>query len=253
MKRRIARSRREPTSRRPQPVTVSELIRSTGARLKRAKLVFAHGTIDPVAEAAFMVRRGDRHSPRSCRCPCRHARGLSAAAKDCRAGYAAHPQPQARRLSAQAHLHARHAVYIDERAIVPRSYLGELLDDELFSSDGFSLVRDPGTISRVLDLRTGSGCLAVLAALRFPQAKVDAVELSEDALAVARRNVSDHRLTKRIRLVGGDLFEPLRGKRSRSSLSSTRHMWTTKAWARCRRSAVTSRRSRFHGGRDGFG
>src|SRR4029079_4516914 len=78
--------------------------------------------------------------------------------------------------------------YIDERAIVPRSYLGEILDgDELEILMG----RVPGTIGRVLDLCTGSGCLAVLAARRFPNATVDAIDVSKPAIAVARRNVAD--------------------------------------------------------------
>src|SRR6185436_9866789 len=96
--------------------------------------------------------------------------------------------------------------YIDGRAIVPRSYLGEILDNELFTGDTFSLVPDPDAVSRVLDLCTGSGCLAILAALRFPKAKVDAVELSKAAIEVARKNVVDHRLNKRVRLLRGDLF-----------------------------------------------
>ena len=102
--------------------------------------------------------------------------------------------------------------YIDERAIVPRSYLGEILD-ELFGDDSLSPVGDPKSIKRVLDLCTGSGCLAVLAAMRFSDAKVDAVDISADALKVAKRNVSAHGLTHRIRLIGGDLFEPVASAR----------------------------------------
>ena len=103
--------------------------------------------------------------------------------------------------------------HIDERAIVPRSYLGEMLDSELFVGESFSLVRDSEGIERVLDLCTGSACLAILAALRFPQAQIDAAELSNDALEVAKRNVADHRLKKRIRLLRGDLFAPVKGAR----------------------------------------
>ena len=96
--------------------------------------------------------------------------------------------------------------YIDERAIVPRSYLGELLD-EYFADDAMLL--DPRRVTRVLDLCTGSGCLAILAARRFPKARIDAVDLSDDALDVARRNVRDHKLGRRISLHQGDLFAPL--------------------------------------------
>ena len=103
--------------------------------------------------------------------------------------------------------------YIDERAIVPRSFIGEILDSELFAGESFSLVRNDKAVSSVLDLCTGSGCLAILAALRFPKAKVDAVELSKDALEVARINVAAHRLKKRVRLLRGDLFKPVNGER----------------------------------------
>ena len=98
--------------------------------------------------------------------------------------------------------------YIDERAIVPRSYIGEILDDELFET-----LIDPGQVNAVLDLCTGSGCLAILAAMCFPKAKVDAADLSKDALAVAKKNVALHRMRRRIRLAQGDLFAPIAGKR----------------------------------------
>src|SRR4029077_19121678 len=100
--------------------------------------------------------------------------------------------------------------YVDERVIVPRSFIGELLAGDLFDEDGLI---DPAGIGRVLDLCTGSGALAVLAALRFPAATVDAVDISPDALAVAARSVEGHRLADRIPLRHGDLFEPVCGER----------------------------------------
>jgi ribosomal protein L3 glutamine methyltransferase len=100
---------------------------------------------------------------------------------------------------------------IDERVIVPRSYIGEMLMGELFAGDA-GLIEDHSSITRVLDLCTGSGCLAILAAMRFPNARIDAVELSDGALAVARRNVADHGLGERIRLIEGDLFDPVKGE-----------------------------------------
>jgi ribosomal protein L3 glutamine methyltransferase len=98
--------------------------------------------------------------------------------------------------------------YVDERVIVPRSFIAEILCHE----NGFSGIPDYESVKSVLDLCTGSGCLAILAAYLFPNAKVDAVDLSKDALDVARRNVSDHNLTKRVTLYEGDLFAPIQGK-----------------------------------------
>lgn len=98
--------------------------------------------------------------------------------------------------------------YVDERVIVPRSFIAELLEEELAP-----WVELPDKISRVLDLCTGSGCLAILAALAFRNAVVDAVDLSRDALAVARRNVGDYELPSRIRLIESDMFSALSGKR----------------------------------------
>ena len=85
---------------------------------------------------------------------------------------------------------------------MPRSFIGELLPKMA-----------PGAISSVLDLCTGSGCLAILAALQFPRAKVDAADIAEDALAVAKRNVRDYGLGGRVRLVKSDMFSALGGQR----------------------------------------
>lgn len=98
--------------------------------------------------------------------------------------------------------------YVDERVIVPRSFIAEILCRE----DGFSGIPDYESVKSVLDLCTGSGCLAILAAHLFPNAKVDAVDLSKDALDVARRNVAEHGMEGRVTLYEGDLFAPLAGK-----------------------------------------
>jgi ribosomal protein L3 glutamine methyltransferase len=101
----------------------------------------------------------------------------------------------------------------DPRAIIPRSYIGEMLFSDLFGGEGFALVPDVHAVTRVLDLCTGSGCLAILAAHVFPNARIDAVDLSADALALARENVGDSGFGGRIRLLQGDLFAPLAGER----------------------------------------
>ncbi|HEX7813306.1 MAG TPA: 50S ribosomal protein L3 N(5)-glutamine methyltransferase [Burkholderiales bacterium] len=95
--------------------------------------------------------------------------------------------------------------YVDRRAIVPRSFIAELLPDGLEPWLGAINVK------RALDLCTGSGCLAVLLAHAFPEAQVDATELSADTIEVARRNVADYALEERVHLHRGDLFAGLRG------------------------------------------
>lgn len=103
--------------------------------------------------------------------------------------------------------------YVDERVIVPRSYIAELLFNDIAGDQEHRLITDPFEVSRVLDLCTGSGCLAILAAQAFPNATVDAVDLSPEALEVAKINVSNSWVEDRITLYQGDLFEPLKGKR----------------------------------------
>ena len=98
-----------------------------------------------------------------------------------------------------------HRFYVDERVIVPRSFIAEML----WGPATFPA----GAPASILDLCTGSGCLAILAALRYPGATIDAADLSRDALEVARRNVHDYRLADRIRLVESDLFSALTGRR----------------------------------------
>jgi len=90
---------------------------------------------------------------------------------------------------------------------VPRSHIAELILEGVASSH-----QDPEFVSSCLDLCTGSGCLAILLALAYPDASVDAVDLSRDALAVARRNVEDYGLQERVRLVESDLFAGLKGR-----------------------------------------
>lgn len=101
-----------------------------------------------------------------------------------------------------------HRFRVDERVIVPRSFIAELLEEQLQP-----WLDDPLALTRVADLCTGSGCLAILAALAFPNARVDGVDLSPDALAVARENVADYALEDRVRLVHSDLFAALAGER----------------------------------------
>lgn len=98
-----------------------------------------------------------------------------------------------------------HRFYVDERVIIPRSYFVELLPEQIPQ-----WLPANRTVKRVVDVCTGSGCLAVLLAHRFPTAKVDAIELSSDALAVANFNVAQHGLAKRITLHRSDVFDAVK-------------------------------------------
>jgi ribosomal protein L3 glutamine methyltransferase len=97
---------------------------------------------------------------------------------------------------------------VDSRVIVPRSFIAELLREDLSP-----LGLEDERVGRVLDLCTGSGCLAILAALRFPHAQVDAVDLSAQALEVAAVNVAEHGVDDRVHLLRGDLWRPLAANR----------------------------------------
>jgi ribosomal protein L3 glutamine methyltransferase len=98
--------------------------------------------------------------------------------------------------------------YVDERVIVPRSYFAELLEDGMAP-----WVEDPEKITSALDLCTGSGCLAILMAHTFPHAKIDAIDLSSDALVVARRNIAAYDLSDKVQVIESDLFTAVAGKK----------------------------------------
>ena len=168
-------------------MTLRELIKETEKRFRAARLHYGHGTDNPHDEAAFLVLR-------ALRLPFSHdltdtvgersaARIEALVEKRIRQRI---PLPY---LLREAWLDGKR-FYVDQRVIVPRSHIAFLLKD----------LPQPRS---VLDLCTGSGCLAVLAARAFPRARVTASDISRDALAVARRNIAHH---PRIRLVKSDLF-----------------------------------------------
>jgi len=200
--------------RRPRELTtILDHVRYAVTHFRAAQLVFAHGTADPVAEAAFIVCEAlhlppDRFDLFADARVAHHERKKIFDLIEARI----HTRKPAAYLMQKAYLRGV-PFYVDERALVPRSYLAEILDGELFTGEEASLIDDPGAVKRVLDLCTGSGCLAVIAAIRFPNAAVDAVDVSADALAVAARNVAEHGLDKRITLHCGDLFGPVHSTR----------------------------------------
>jgi ribosomal protein L3 glutamine methyltransferase len=197
-------------------VTLLDFVRYAVSRFIEAKLVFAHGTTDPVAEAAFLVCESLHLHPdqfdtfATARVTAPEAKKIL----DLIARRITTRKPAAYLVNK---IYMRGLpFYVDERTIVPRSFIGELLESHFgaeHGDGGGSLVDDPASVTSVLDLCTGSGCLAVLAARSFPNAQIDAVDISKDALDVAARNVADYGLEDRVKLHRGDLFKPLGGRR----------------------------------------
>ncbi|MGY3692658.1 ribosomal protein L3 glutamine methyltransferase [Bradyrhizobium sp. USDA 3240] len=190
--------------------TLFDFLRYAVSRFNAAKLVFAHGTTDPVAEAAFLISETLHLHPDQFE-SFANARVTIAEGKqilDLIERRIATRKPAAYLVN-KVYMRGL-PFYVDERTIVPRSFIGELLDSHFGGDeDGTSLIGDPADVERVLDLCTGSGCLAILAARHFANAAVDAVDISKDALDVAARNVADHGLDDRLMLHRGDLFKPL--------------------------------------------
>jgi ribosomal protein L3 glutamine methyltransferase len=193
--------------------SVRDFFRYAVSRFNAAGLVYGHGTDNAVDEAAFLVLEGlnlpiDSLDPfmdaRLLRAERERLAGLIEARVTTRK-----PLPY---LLNKAYIQGV-PFYVDERVIVPRSFIGEILAGEMFAGGEDSLIPAPENVTAVLDLCTGSGCLAVLAAMRFENADVTGTDLSADALEVAAINIRTHKLEGRVSLVQGDLFEPLNGAR----------------------------------------
>jgi ribosomal protein L3 glutamine methyltransferase len=219
----MAKRAKAPAKRRPEAAkspkvapgelrTLLDFVRYAASRFIAAKLVFAHGTTDPVVEAAFLVCEALHLHPDRFEMFAT-ARVTAAEAKTILGlieRRVATRKPAAYLVN-KVYMRGL-PFYVDERVIVPRSFIGELLDSH-FSGEEGSLIDDPAAVESVLDLCTGSGCLAILAGRAFPDAHIDAVDISKDALDVAARNVADYALEDRISLHQGDLFKPLGGSR----------------------------------------
>ena len=177
-------------------------------RFRAAHLVFGHGTDNAFDEAAWLLLNVARHAYDDLD----GALPLTLTATQRRRARALIEKRIVTRkplahLLREAWL-GEYRFYVDARVIVPRSHIAELLTQGLAP-----WVPSPALIRSALDMCTGSGCLAILAALGFPRARVDGVDLSRAALAVAQRNVTDYRLRSRVRLVRSDLFEKLGTRR----------------------------------------
>jgi ribosomal protein L3 glutamine methyltransferase len=187
----------------PVAPTVADLVRYGAAEFERAGLAFGHGTENAVDESAALVFHalGLDHGHAA------DAYELSPDAGDVERVLCMFGERIERRVPA-AYLtgcmwFAGLEFEIDERVIVPRSPFAELI------AVRFEPWIDPVRIRSILDIGTGSGCIAIACAKAFPDARVDAVDLSSEALVVAGRNVARHNLADQVRLLQGDVFEPL--------------------------------------------
>lgn len=185
-----------------QPGRVSDWIKGAARRLEVAKVHFGHGATDALSEAAWMISSACRLSPVNIQ---RHySRPLSRA----QAGRA--DRILDARIDTKLPLSyllneawlGRHRFYVDRRVIIPRSFIAELIESGL--GHWHPRIDSP---MRALDLCTGSGCLAILLAKKFRRMHVDAVDISGDALDVARINIERHRLQARVRPILGDVFD----------------------------------------------
>jgi len=235
-------------------LTLLDFVRYAVSRFIEARLVFAHGTPDPVAEAAFLVCESLHLHPDQFE-TFATARVTAPEAKrilDLVARRVSSRKPAAYLVNK---IYMRGLpFYVDERTIVPRSFIGELLDTHFSGEngeDGGSLIDDPSSLTSVLDLCTGSGCLAVLAARAFPNAEIDAVDISKDALDVAARNIGDYGLEDRVRLHRGDLFKPLGGKRYDLIISNPPYV-DAQGMAELPRECRAEPNLAFDGGADGL-
>ncbi|MBK7953413.1 MAG: 50S ribosomal protein L3 N(5)-glutamine methyltransferase [Candidatus Accumulibacter sp.] len=188
--------------------TLRDLLRFAVSRFNEAQLFFGHGSDNAWDEAVYLLLRS-LHLPLDRLEPFLEARLTS----DERSLVLRLIERRIQERLPVAYLTneawlGEYRFYVDQRVIVPRSFIAELLREQLAP-----WLDDADAVTSVLDLCTGSGCLAILAAHSFPAASIDAVDLSPDALAVARRNVADYDLAARIRLVEGNLFAAVKSQR----------------------------------------
>ncbi|MHB8493166.1 MAG: 50S ribosomal protein L3 N(5)-glutamine methyltransferase [Casimicrobiaceae bacterium] len=191
----------------PELETLRDWLRFAVSRFTQSRLAFGHGFANAWDEAAYLLLN-TLHLPIDVLEPFLDARLTAAERADLAALMTRRIDERvpAAYLTHEAWL-GDFRFYVDERVIIPRSFIAELLHDALAP-----YVQAPQAVDSVLDLCTGSGCLAVLLAHAFPSADIDAADISSDALAVAQRNVSEYGLADRINLIRSDLFDNLPAK-----------------------------------------
>lgn len=181
--------------------SLRDMLRYAEQRFEAAQLFFGHGSSNAYDEAAYLLLYALRLPPHELH-PylARKLDGVERAAALGLIERRIRERVPAAYLTHEAWL-CGHRFYVDERVIVPRSFIAELLEEGLAP-----WLADVKKVRRVLDLCTGSGCLAILAAIAFPGAQVDATDISAAALEVARRNVDEYGLAPDVKLLKADLY-----------------------------------------------
>src|SRR5438477_8499632 len=184
--------------------TVRDWLRYAVSEFNAARLFFGHGTTSAYDEAAYLILH-TLHLPLDRLEPFLDARLTHAERERLEQVLSRRVNDRipAAYLTHEAWL-GEYRFYVDERVLIPRSYIAELLRENFTS-----WIPDPARILTALDLCAGSGCLAILLAYHFPNADVDAADISSDALAVAQRNVAEHGLQGRVNLIRSDLLSNL--------------------------------------------
>lgn len=188
-------------------ITVRDWLRFAVSRFNEAGLFFGHGSDNAFDEAAYLILH-TLHLPLDRLEPFLDASltHIEAAQVQTILSRRAKERIPAAYLTNEAWL-GEFRFYVDERVIVPRSFIAELLREQLAP-----WVEDPESIHDAVDICTGSGCLAILMAHAFPNAAVDAVDISKDALEVAKKNVADYGLQDHVHLIQSDLMKKLKGR-----------------------------------------
>ncbi len=188
--------------------TVGDLVKHGTQQFRAAHLAFGQGTTNAFDEAAYLTLHALRQ-PLDRLQPILDRRLTEPQIRRIRSLFARRIRERvpAAYLTGEAWL-GDHRFRVDRRAIIPRSFIAELLRDDLAP-----WIRQPPGVRVALDLCAGSGCLAVLLALTFPRAVIDAADVSRGALQLARMNVADYRLGRRVRLIESNLFAALAGRR----------------------------------------
>jgi ribosomal protein L3 glutamine methyltransferase len=203
------RAPHSPAKRAAEPLNVAQLIHQGARRLERVPLFYGHGTDNPDDDAAALVFHALKLDYADA--PAVYVRKVSAVERrkaEALFERRARERIPAVYLTGQTWF-AGLPFHVDPRVLIPRSPIAELIERQ------FAPWVDPKKVRSILDIGTGSGCIAIACAKYFPRAKVDAVDISSEALAVARRNIRRHQVSSRVRALKSDYFAALKSPQNK--------------------------------------